>query len=478
MSPPQINPFRVIVVGGGVGGLTAAHALSKAGIDYVVLEKGFIAPPIGASIGIYPHGSRILRQLGVLQAVADECLPLGKSINLLPNGTAIAKSDFFRHCIKNHQFPIPVLERRAFLQILYDGLDEASKAKVKPGKNVTEVFQDDNGVRVTLQDGTTEEGDLILGCDGVHSNVRNAMWNNANTAIPGMITTAEKKALYCDWTALVGFCPTLPSMSNCDMSCTHYEGKSFLIINQKQWTFFFVFFKNVERLYWPSRPRWTKEDAEKKATSCADCPISDTQVFGELWKNRERGELVNIEEGLFKHMYFGRIVLAGDAVHKMTPNIGLGGNSSMESVVVLANALNKAVKTDPKRKPGKAAIEALLAEYQAERYPRMKKVIEFSGLATKIQAWDNIFYKAVSRIMPYLPDTAFANECAKIIKGAPKLDYVPLPEDAKGLVEWDDEVGTSPRVDIFKSAVTQSQIPLLVLFVLLSSCIYLIGYKS
>jgi len=53
--------FRVIVVGGGVAGLTASHALQKANIDHVVLERHLEpAPPAGASIAIYPHGARIL----------------------------------------------------------------------------------------------------------------------------------------------------------------------------------------------------------------------------------------------------------------------------------------------------------------------------------------------------------------------------------------------------------------------------------
>lgn len=91
------KPFRVIIVGGGVGGLAAAHAFQKANIDHVVLEKGVIAPPKGASIGIYPHGSRILKQIGCLEAVEAECYPLGKSKNLLPDGRIIASSDFFAY---------------------------------------------------------------------------------------------------------------------------------------------------------------------------------------------------------------------------------------------------------------------------------------------------------------------------------------------------------------------------------------------
>jgi 2-polyprenyl-6-methoxyphenol hydroxylase-like FAD-dependent oxidoreductase len=65
-------PLRVIIVGGGVAGLTLANALQNAGIDYVLLEQhGTVDPQIGASIGISPNGSRILDQLGCLDGVED-----------------------------------------------------------------------------------------------------------------------------------------------------------------------------------------------------------------------------------------------------------------------------------------------------------------------------------------------------------------------------------------------------------------------
>jgi hypothetical protein len=105
-------------------------------------------------------------------------------------------------------------------------------------------------------------------------------------------------------------------MSQSTLTATHYHGKSFLTIGGKKHTFWFVFFKQ-ERKHWPGLPRWTQADAEKKAAEVMDCPISETQVFGELWKTAIRTELVNVEEGLFKHMFFGRVVLAGDAVHKV-----------------------------------------------------------------------------------------------------------------------------------------------------------------
>ncbi len=61
------SKLRVIVVGGGPAGLTAAHMLTKAGVDFVVLEKGStVHPDLGASIAVWPYNFRILDQLGLL----------------------------------------------------------------------------------------------------------------------------------------------------------------------------------------------------------------------------------------------------------------------------------------------------------------------------------------------------------------------------------------------------------------------------
>lgn len=66
MANTQQPQFRVLIVGGSVAGLTLAHCLERANIEYLILEKGDdIAPQVGASIGIMPNGGRILEQLGL-----------------------------------------------------------------------------------------------------------------------------------------------------------------------------------------------------------------------------------------------------------------------------------------------------------------------------------------------------------------------------------------------------------------------------
>lgn len=82
-------------------------------------------------------------------------------------------------------------ERRNFLQIVYDALPD--KSYIKTGKRVVDIIENEHGVRVQLEDGSEETGDLVIGCDGVHSICREIMWKNANTDKGQLITAAEKR---------------------------------------------------------------------------------------------------------------------------------------------------------------------------------------------------------------------------------------------------------------------------------------------
>ncbi len=83
-----------------------------------------------------------------------------------------------------------MLERRAFLQLLYDGL--LDKSCVRFNAKVIDIEECVDDVQVKLADGTVEKGDIVIGCDGVHSLVRDLMWKHANKLQPDFITAKEK----------------------------------------------------------------------------------------------------------------------------------------------------------------------------------------------------------------------------------------------------------------------------------------------
>ncbi|KAL8911253.1 MAG: hypothetical protein Q9171_003551 [Xanthocarpia ochracea] len=238
------------------------------------------------------------------------------------------------------------------------------------------------------------------------------------------------------WKCQIGMGPPVPGMGDRTMTCVHNRGYSFLILTQPDKVCYFahIRLKESESFTWPERERFTIERAEAAAAKIADHPISDKVAFGELWKKRTRGSMISLEEGILKHWHSGRIVLAGDSAHKITPNIALGGNSSMESVVVFCNHLHRTLAMHAGARLSRAALNSMFAAYQKEREPRINEVMQFSSMLTRLQAWDSVLLRFLATwVIPYQPDQRIADQMGELIRKAPKLDFVDVgPEFAKG----------------------------------------------
>jgi 2-polyprenyl-6-methoxyphenol hydroxylase-like FAD-dependent oxidoreductase len=317
------NRLRAIVIGSGVTGLVASHCLQKANIDHVVLERrSDVAPPEGASIAMWPHGSRILHQIGCYEATRDSCVPMDRWKVRDSNGKEIMDNNFFRNLHHNHGTGLLLLERRHFLQLLYDNLPD--KSYIRTESKITDIKHTDEGVEVHLANGDVEKGDVVIGCDGVYSSTRKFMWDHAAKVTPGLITLDEKRRIKTQWKSLLGIAPPNPGLG-INFNVTSADGNTFLGMAQPDQVYFFFIFHTDEKFSWPKRVTYTDEDAEKLAAQFADYGISDTLTFGELWKTRTRGGLINLEEGVLEHWHSGRIVLAGDAAHKVSAFLPQGG---------------------------------------------------------------------------------------------------------------------------------------------------------
>lgn len=102
------------------------------------------------------------------------------------------------------------------------------------------------------------------------------------------------------------------------MTITQHQGFSLMCTTQRDQTFFFVFIKLPKAVRWPDRIRYTVEEAETEAAKYVDLPVADGIRFGQLWKQRIRGHLYCLEEGIFKLWHHNRIVLVGDSAHKVS----------------------------------------------------------------------------------------------------------------------------------------------------------------
>ena len=95
------------------------------------------------------------------------------------------------------------------------------------------------------------------------------------------------------------------------------KGFCIQVISQPKQLFFFVCFKSPKSIIWPERRSFTDEDTEQEAAKIADVLIETSVPFGEIWRQRIRGYLCSLEEGVFDHWHAGRTVLVGDSAHKV-----------------------------------------------------------------------------------------------------------------------------------------------------------------
>lgn len=112
----------------------------------------------------------------------------------------------------------------------------------------------------------------------------------------------------------------------------------------------------------------------------------------------------------------------------------------MESIVVLCNELRQMMITQCGAKPSLSTLNKSFAAYQSKRHARMKQIMDYSNLITKVQAWDTAFHKFVATwVLPLQPDRSVADDLGEIIRGASKLDFVSVENFAVGRLQWKDE---------------------------------------
>nr|BDO47155.1 FAD-dependent monooxygenase BrvE [Penicillium bialowiezense] len=416
------KPFKVVIVGGSVAGLTLAHCLSRAGIDYVVLEKrGEIAPQVGASIGIMPHGARILDQLGLFDSVEQLIEPLHTAHILYPDG--------FEHTNRSPELlekrfgiPLAFLERQKLLQVLYDFLPNQSK--VLSNKAVVSVSHEkDTLCAVRTQDGGVYEGDLVVGADGVHSQVRSHMWNSHS----GRISKKEESALTTEYACVFGISESVSGLRAGEQITSLNDGHSFLVFPGKNNRIFWFLLWKLDKVYkYPHAPRFSTSDAEELCRKHSDDRIWKDVRFGDIWQKREVFSMTGLEEHVFETWHSDRVVCIGDSMHKMAPNTGQGANCAIEDAAVLANLLHDALKTEQVgSRLSDQKMRAILQTLNATRLYRVREIYKGARFVVRLHARHSLFLRLLGRY--YVPRSGDlpANTASKVIAGSADLKFLP-----------------------------------------------------
>ncbi|CAI7645476.1 unnamed protein product [Penicillium pancosmium] len=419
-------PIKAIIVGGAIAGLTLAHSLKHANIDYEVIDAYPIASPVGASIAIFQNGCMVLDQLGIYQDLRSLVHPL-KTMNIrLPSGKLVAGPPAGALLEQRFGYSVCLLPRKRLIQLLYDHLEDKSKVHAGHGKRVIRVDHSVDGVEVFTEDGSSYSGDVVVGCDGIHSSVRSEMWRHADLNQPGK-SLADRSAFVSEFSCLFGIAGAVPGLPPGEANIVHGKTVSFLtFIGLNGDVYFFLYMRMSERYQWPDSPRFSQEQAESLANANIGAKITEDVTFGDIWIKRRTFTLLPMEEGVLQNWHWGRFTVVGDAAHKMTVNLGQGGNGAIESAAALANALNEANLSRRGDRVSQEEIETALSNYQEFRRPRLSNIAHAAYEITRIQALEGIKPWVFLSTL-YFDSTMLANLSTEQFLGTVLLNYIRRP---------------------------------------------------
>src|SRR4051812_42107976 len=160
--------LKVIVSGAGVGGLALAHWLGRIGATTILVERAPAFQPLGHYISLKGNGVEMVRRMGILDACESRAAPLDE-VCFYTTAKRLLRRE--RTTVLARTLGGYILFRRADLQAALYGLVNAH-TDIRFGTQIAEVRSTECGIEVRLSDGRSEQADLLIGADGIHSHVR------------------------------------------------------------------------------------------------------------------------------------------------------------------------------------------------------------------------------------------------------------------------------------------------------------------
>ena len=177
---------KILIAGAGIGGLTAASCLMKAGHQVEIYEQAPQLGEIGAGIQISANAMHVMRHIGLGEAIDRIGVrPEAYVFRLHDTGEVIQRFSLAAEHEKMHGAPYTQLHRADLHELLAAKAREFDPNVVRLNKRVTKFTQDDKGVTLHFADGTNATGDILIGADGLKSVVRAQIVGNAPATYTG-----------------------------------------------------------------------------------------------------------------------------------------------------------------------------------------------------------------------------------------------------------------------------------------------------
>lgn len=347
---------HVLIVGAGIGGLTCALALLRRGIDVDVYEQAGAVGEVGAGVQLSANGTRALAALGVLEPLQGlSCETAGKEILLWNTGQAWKLFDLGSISIAMYGFPYLTVFRPDLVQVLLEAVEKEKPGAVHLGRRCVALAQREGKVTVDFAQGEPACGDVVVGADGLHSQVRQSLFGADQPIFTGLLA----------WRGVIPM-DRLPGHLHRPIGCNwigpgahvvHYPLRRGALMN---------FVGIVERSDWTVES-WSARGTRAELAADFRGWHPDVQAMIEQieepfkWALMSRPHLETWSEG--------RIALLGDACHPALPFLAQGAVMAIEDGYILARCMEE-FRDD--------AGEAF-RRYEAARRDRTRRVVAGSA---------------------------------------------------------------------------------------------------
>jgi len=346
--------LHVLVAGAGIGGLTAALALLKRGIDVDVYEQAAELKEVGAGVQLSANGTRVLHLLGVGEALAAlSCEAVGKEVRLWSTGETWKLFDLGAESIARYGFPYLTVYRPDLLSVLADAVRREKPDAIHLGAKVTGFSQSSDGVKFEKA-----AGDALIGADGVHSTIRQALFGRDKPSFTGNIA----------WRGIAPMAKLPPRMAR--LVGTNWIGPGGHIVHYPLRGGTLMNFVGLrERSDWQIES-WSARGSTEEVLADFRGWNEDVQILIRNLAAPYKWAMM-VREPMPKWSV-GRVTLLGDACHSMLPMLAQGAVMAIEDGYILARCLAEV-----------ADVPAALARYEDARRERTRKVVEGSAANAK-----------------------------------------------------------------------------------------------
>jgi salicylate hydroxylase len=346
-------PLRIAVVGAGLGGLTAAVALSRAGFDVDVFEQAPELTEVGGGINMGPNAARVLYRLGLGPALDREAVrPVSTHQRRWQDGRTLQRAPLNPRCEELYGAPHLTVHRADLLAIIASGF---VAGRIHLGHRLAGLNDTGDRAEAWFENGARVEADVVIGADGINSTVRAALFGEEAPRFAGCV--AYRGLVPTERIADLGLERGSQSWVGPGGHFVHYFVSRGRLLNFVGWT---------------EHDTWNREDWTDRAT------ISRALAAFARW-HPQIGRIIGAADTCFIWALFdreplprwsvGRITLLGDACHPMYPFMGQGAAQAIEDGATLAACLAGADGGEP--------AEAL-ARYETLRRARVTRLQEMS----------------------------------------------------------------------------------------------------